>query len=110
MKRFLIIFIIICFCAPTVCAKKSKPAENPIPPSGYLGTLPDLTSGYRKSEPTEAPPMFDSVDNFDKLQDIKPTPRENPAFINIIQKKDKTSQYINDLQEIIPILTQIEKL
>src|SRR5574344_2849001 len=110
MRKFVIIFFVIFFITVPCESREKKAVENPIPPSGYLGTLPDLTSGYKKSEPTEAPPMFDSVDNFDKLNDIKPVPQENPAFINIIQKKDKMSQYINDLQEIIPILTQIEKL
>src|SRR5574344_115768 len=110
MKKILTLIITLSFIISPVFSKKAKTVENPIPPSGYLGTLPDLTSGYKTSEPSEAPPIFDSVDNFDKLNDIKPTPQETPAFINIIQKKNKLSQYVNDLQEIIPILNQIEKL
>ena len=34
-------------------------------------------------------------------------PRENPAFINIIQKKDKTSKYLTDANEIIPMIERL---
>jgi len=39
--------------------------------------------------------------------DLKPVPMDNPAFINIVSKKDKTSDYIIDTLEII---TYLEKL
>ena len=35
---------------------------------------------------------------------IKPVPRDNPAFVNIILKTDKTSPYINDINELLPQL------
>ena len=38
---------------------------------------------------------------------MKPIPREDPAFVNIILKSDKTSEYINDLNEMIPVLEKI---
>ena len=34
-------------------------------------------------------------------------PRDNPAFVDIIQHKDKTSEYIKDANEIIPMLEKL---
>ena len=41
---------------------------------------------------------------------MKPIPRENPAFVNIILKSEKTTQYVNDLNEFIPMLESIYDL
>ena len=110
-KIFLLIFVIFFAITPTFSKEKGKTAvQNPIPSSGYVGTLPDVTAGFQKSQPAETAPMFDSVDSFDKVNAIKPTPTDNPAFINIIQKKDKTSAYVNDLMDFISILNQLDSL
>ena len=58
-----------------------------------MGTLPDVTGSFQQTQENEAAPLFESVDSFDKINSIKPTPTENPAFINIIQKRDKNSKY-----------------
>lgn len=95
----------VLICAQSVFAK-TKP--TPISPEGgYVGNLPDVVERFQKSLPTQAAPLFDSVDGFNDKNQLKPVPRDNPAFVNIILKKDKTAQYINDLNYIIPI---IEKL
>ncbi len=91
-------------------AKKKQANTNPIQNAGYMGTLPDVTGSFQQTQENEAAPLFESVDSFDKINSIKPTPTENPAFINIIQKRDKNSKYINELQDIIPILEQIDGL
>ena len=36
-----------------------------------------------------------------------PIPRDNPAFVNIILKSEKTSAYLNDINELLP---QLENL
>lgn len=103
----------------TICAQiqSAQPAfakKKPLPQSiegGYAGTLPtieDLESRFQKSKLEIAQPAFESVDGFNDQNEIRPTPRDNPAFVNIILKKDKTSQYINDINAIIPIVQKIE--
>ncbi len=36
--------------------------------------------------------------NFNSENELKPIPRENPAFVNIILKSEKTTQYVNDFK------------
>ena len=74
---------------------------------GYVGKLPDLTQEYQPSSTEVAPPMFDKTMDFHSENEVKPVPRDDPAFVNIILKKDKTSPYVNDLQEFIEVLEQI---
>ena len=54
-----------------------------------------------------ATPIYEAQENFNNPSDLKPVPKDNPAFINIISKKDNTSAYVIDVNEIIPM---IEKL
>lgn len=87
--------------------KKKESAKNPTGP-GYVGTLPDLSDGFQKSKPQQTQPLFEYQDGFNDQNSLKPIPRNNPAFVNIIMKQDKTSQYINDLNDIIPIIEKVE--
>ena len=74
---------------------------------GYVGKLPDLTQEYQPSSTEVSPPMFEKTMDFHSENEVKPVPRDDPAFVNIILKKDKTSPYVNDLQEFIEVLEQI---
>ncbi|MBO6087001.1 hypothetical protein J6P92_01465 [bacterium] len=75
--------------------------------SGYKGTLPDVSKNFGTSEPQSAKPTFEKSKKFNSAEEIKPVPRDNPAFVNIMLKTDKTSQYVNDINEIIPQLENI---
>ena len=109
MKKLILLLISFCFLLPSQAAfwnKKDKALEAELQGKGYAGTLPDL----KKNEPKQnkvSTPIFESQKGFTDPAELKPVPRENPAFINIISKKDKTPQYVIDANEIIPI---IEKL
>lgn len=74
---------------------------------GYVGTLPNLTKQYDTSEPAESSPIFEKTKDFHSANELKPIPREDPAFVNIILKPDKTSQYLNDLNDFILMLEKI---
>lgn len=74
---------------------------------GYVGTLPNLTKQYDTTEPAESSPIFEKTKNFHSANELKPIPREDPAFVNIILKPDKTSQYLNDLNDFILMLEKI---
>lgn len=74
---------------------------------GYRGNLPDLTKGFKTSEPQYTKPIYETTKKFNSSEEIKPVPRDNPAFVNIILKTDKTSPYVNDINDILP---QLENL
>lgn len=124
MRRFLIFTIILSLCSPSCYAwsfiKKDKTQSTsteerePVEIEefdnhgrGYVGTLPDVTKGFNSTEPKTSKPAFESTKNFNSSSELKPVPRDNPAFVNIILKTDKTSQYLNDINEILPQLENI---
>ena len=69
--------------------------------------MPDLTRQYQPTEPKSTKPVIEQVENFHSSDQIKPIPRDNPAFVNIILKQDKTTKYMNDINEFIPMLEKI---
>lgn len=109
MRKLLTLILIVCI-TPASCFgaffKKANDADGDTP-KGYLGTLPDLTTEYEPSETNISTPIFDKTKEFNSANMVKPIPRDDPAFVNIILKKDKTSPYINELQEFIDMLEQI---
>ena len=101
----------LCFAIPSQAAfwnKKQKIPESEMSGKGYAGTLPKIESNQTPpKENKNTKPVFEAQKGFDNPSDLKPVPKDNPAFIDIISKKDKTSEYIVDANELIPI---IEKL
>lgn len=108
MKKILALILVFFLCTSSVYAKKKEKAPAVPEGSGYVGTLPDLSESFQKSKPKEAEPLFEYQDGFNDQDSIKPAPRNNAAFVNIIMKKDKSSRYLNDLNEIIPIIEKLE--
>jgi len=85
--------------------KKDKALEKELQGKGYAGTLPNI-----KPEPSQtkvSTPIFESQEGFNDPAELKPVPKDNPAFIDIIQKKDKTSEYVKDANNMIPILEKL---
>lgn len=106
MKKILALIIIsLCF---TPCTFAKKVHVNVPENSGYVGSLPNINEGGQKIEQQGSKPGFEYKDGFNDNDNIKPVPRDNPAFINIIMKKDKTSQYVNDLNSIITIVQNLQ--
>lgn len=118
MKKILALFLFLTLSMPhAVWAKKngastsgnkSQTASAVPNNSGYVGTLPNVSERFQSSAPEEAKPSFEYVDGFNDQDDIKPAPRSNPAFVNIIMKKDKNSQYVNDLNFLITIIEKLQ--
>lgn len=110
MKRIITVFIILCFVLPSQAAfwnKKDKALEAELQGKGYAGTLPNIESKFQKKEENVTTPIFESQKGFNDPKELKPVPRDNPAFIDIITKKDKTSQYVIDANEIIPMMEKL---
>lgn len=108
MKKLCTVILILCSiqtCCFGAFFKKQTPDFDPS--QGYMGTLPDLTKEHKPTEPSVAHPIFDKTKDFNSANELKPIPDDNPAFVNIILKQDKTSPYINDLREFIDMFEQI---
>lgn len=106
MKKFLVVLAIV-FIGLSAVAKDKEPAipsESVMNQKGYEGSLPDILDKFQTSRPASATPVFEAEEGFDDPDKLKPVPRDNPAFVNIILKKDKTSTYIHDINKIIPLV------
>jgi len=106
MKKILVLVLIL-FCT-TSCAFAKKKAIVVPEGSGYVGTLPNVLERFQTTSEQPVTPSFDYQDGFNDPDKIKPSPRNDPAFINIIMKSDKTSQYLNDLNEMISIIEKLQ--
>lgn len=105
MKKFLVILTVLLLTLPVMAKSKDKepviPSENMMNQKGYEGSLPDILDKFQPSKPAGATPIFEAEEGFDDPDKLKPVPRDNPTFVNIILKKDKTSTYVNDINNII---------
>jgi len=106
MRKLVILTLALIFSTSNDYAFFGK-SEIDTDGKGYLGTLPNITKPYEPSEPVESAPIFEKTKQFHSINELKPIPRQDPAFVNIILKQDKTSQYINDLNEFIFMLEKI---
>lgn len=110
MKKILICLIVINFALPSHAFfwhKKDKALEVELQGKGYAGTLPDIGTEKPENKVKTASPIFEVKDGFNDPKDLKPVPRDNPAFVDIILKQDKTSQYTKDANDIIPMLEKL---
>ena len=110
MKKLVALLIILSFTLPANAFfwnKKDKALENELQGKGYAGDLPKIEDPSQNTKTKAAEPIFEPQQGFDNPAELKPVPRDNPAFIDIIQKKDKTSQYVNDINNIIPMLEKL---
>ena len=87
--------------------KKNKALEQELQGKGYAGNLPEIGEKIERSKTKVTTPVFEAQEGFDDPAELKPTPKDNPAFINIIQKKDKSSPFVNDANEVIPMLEKL---
>ena len=110
MKKLVLLFILMSFALPSHAwfwDKKDKALEAELQGKGYAGTLPDVNKNLQPKQKKVSTPIFESQEGFNNPSDLKPVPKDNPAFINIISKKDKTSAYIIDANEMIPLLEKL---
>jgi len=109
MKKLVALFIILSFALPSQAFfwnKKDKALEKELQGKGYAGNLPRIEDSIEKSKTKISEPIVEPQ-QFDNPAELKPVPKDNPAFIDIIQKKDKTSQYVNDVNTIIPMFEKL---
>lgn len=109
MKKLVALLIIMSFALPSNAffwSKKDKNLEKELNGKGYAGDLPSIENAAEKTKVKMTEPVFEPQ-QFDNPSELKPIPKDNPAFIDIIQKKDKTSQFYNDINNVIPMLERV---
>ena len=103
MNRLLLLLIIVLVSVQTVEAGKTVVDKS----KGYVGELPELGKQYQETESAKTKPQYEATKDFNSENQVKPIPRDNPAFVNIILKADKNTQYVNDINELLPTLEKI---
>ncbi len=81
--------------------------------AGYVGTLPNIEAEFnhlkkQSSEKSMAPYTVEQLDKINEER-LKPIPREDDSYVDIIIKKDKTTQYLKDVNHVIIILEKLRK-
>ncbi len=103
MKKLALILLTIIFTGASAHAGKPIIDKS----KGYVGELPELGKEHQETEPAKTKPQYEATKDFHSENQVKPIPRDNPAFVNIILKADKNTQYINDINELIPTLEKM---
>ena len=80
---------------------------------GYYGTLPNIKGDfqYKQSTPPSTTSELDAYIPPDKIEDesLKQAPYSDPLFLDVIVKKEKQSNYVNDIQKTKLALTNLKK-
>ena len=81
--------------------------------AGYVGTLPNIEAefNYLKKQSSEQAMAPYTVEQLDKENEekLRPVPRENDNYVDIIIKKDKTTKYLYDVNNVILILEKLRR-
>ena len=112
MKKIIAILLIIIFLCPMPAdafGKKKKKSQG----KGYYGNLPSIQSEFgeerNKTKETQSPIILNN-DSFDiNSKDMKEAPLNNSKYVDVIVKKGSTSEYVNDLNELVPILKKLRE-
>lgn len=100
MKRFAVIILLL-LCIQCAYAKKTIKVSDEN--KGYAGKLPNIEQAFSsKSEKKEF-----ETGKIDPKDLIK-APTEDKLFVDVIIKKEKTSQYVNDIRRVIPVLEKLK--
>lgn len=114
MKKIISILIIAMIIYPSQSAlafgkKKKKLQEE----KGYYGRLPKINSEFgedrQKNKETSSPIILDESSFDVNSKDLKEAPLNNNQYIDVIVKKGSTSQYVNDINELVPILKKLRE-
>lgn len=81
--------------------------------AGYVGTLPNINAEFdylrkKSSEKAMAPYSVEQLDKQNE-QKLRPIPRDDDNYVDIIIKKDKTTKYLKDVNSVIIILEKLRK-
>ena len=111
MKKIITILLLFIIFIPTQQAfafgKKKKEHAND---KGYYGKLPNIKGEFgeeRKNKETKSPIILDENSFNVNSKEMKPAPLDNTQYIDVIVKKGTTSEFVNDINELVPILQKL---
>ena len=112
MKKIIAVILLLIIFIPSEQAlafgkKKKKEHAND---KGYYGKLPNINGEFgeeRKSKETKSPIILDENSFNVNEKDMKPAPLDNTQYIDVIVKKGTTSEFVNDINELVPILQKL---
>ena len=90
--------------------KRDKKPDVNLEGKGYYGTIPDINKDFEhKKEATQTIPQkqYSEKDLKDGL--LLDAPLNDPLFLDVIIKKDKNSDYVNDLMKIKETLEKLRE-
>lgn len=100
MKKFLTVIVLFIVAVMTTGA-------------GYVGTLPNIEAefDYLRKQSSERAVTPYTIEQLDKQNEekLKPIPREDDNYVDIIIKKDKTTKYLHDVNHVIIILEKLRR-
>lgn len=100
MKKFLTVIVLFIVAVMTTGA-------------GYVGTLPNIEAefDYLRKQSSEKAMTPYTIEQLDKQNEekLKPIPREDDNYVDIIIKKDKTTKYLHDVNHVIIILEKLRR-
>ena len=114
MKKIISILLLIIFVFPSTSAqafgkkKKAKQIEK-----GYYGKLPKINTEFgedrQKQKETQSPIILNESSFNVNPKDMKEAPLNNTQYVDVIIKKGSTSEYVNDINELVPILKKLRE-
>lgn len=87
---------------------KGSALSEDMPNAGYAGELPDIEAEFEYLRPNSKSSNIFRADEDVNIEDLIPAPRGEKMYIDIIKKKDKTSQYIHDVNDTIFAIEKIK--
>ena len=115
MKKFFAILILTVILCPLqsemAFAKKKK--KQKLDGKGYYGRLPNINAEFGEEKnlrkETQSPIILNDDSFKIDSKDLKEAPLNNNQYIDVIVKQGSTSQYVNDINELVPILKKLRE-
>ena len=84
--------------------------RKPIHPRGkygYVGRIPDVPLEFEYKKTKDVYKCLMPKDTNVEAKEMLPAPRDNKAYVDIVVKKGISSQYVNDVNDVILILQKL---
>lgn len=113
MKKIIAVLILSMIICPPSHAWFGKNKKKKTEGKGYYGSLPKIDKEFgdeKKKDKATHSPIILNEGSFDvNSKEMKEAPLNNNQYIDVIVKKGSTSEYVNDINELVPILKKLRE-